>query len=84
MTLTLSSRRDKAPILDLLRKVLIEFLFPGTTPTQREAILTHLAWIERHKDTMFVSCNLETVPELLLTKITLSVSFTPTKKETVQ
>jgi len=84
MPLALSSRRDKAPILDLVRKVLIEFLFPGTTPAQREAVLSHLEWINRHKETMFISCELKTVPELQLTQVTLNISFTPSKKETQQ
>lgn len=74
MSIAISSRDDKAEQVDLLRRLLQRFLFPGVLNMDaREAILTHLEWIKRQRD-IHVECRLETIPELAATKINITIT----------
>jgi hypothetical protein len=74
MTISLT-RHDRAPFIDLLRKLLIGFLIPHIDRQYREGIINHLAWMERQKDQMFCKCSFETIPELSITKIKIEIGF---------
>lgn len=75
MSITLS-RTNQAEVLDLLRKLLQEVAFQHLSVDQRGAVIEHLSWLKAQKE-ISVSCRLETVPELALTKIGFDISPTP-------
>lgn len=77
MGIAISSREDKAETVDLLRRLVLRFIFPGVLNLEtREAILNHLNWIKAQPG-LVVNAELQTIPELQSTKITFMVSHMP-------
>lgn len=77
MPVSFSGKIEKGEQVGLLRRVIQTFLFPNTTIDQRSKIIEHFSWMDMQKTDMRVSCRLETVPELLLTRIVVEISYTP-------
>ncbi len=77
MSVAITSKEDKADTVDLLRRLILRFIFPGLTDmATREAILAHFNYL-RARPGLFVDTKLEIIPELQATKITFLVSHTP-------
>lgn len=80
MPIAISSREDKDEQVDLLRRLVQRYLFPGMLNMKdRHAVLEHLEWIKRQRD-IIGECKLETVPELQMTRFTLTITHTPQGK----
>lgn len=75
MTLRLAGRQAKEEIIDLLRKVILTFIFPNISMASRDALMEHIAWMKRQSGELSVNCRFETFPELHETKITITASF---------
>lgn len=77
MTIAITSKEEKSETVDLLRRLITRFIFPGLLNlSEREAILGHMEWIKRQPG-MFVDTRFETISELQATKITFTISHTP-------
>lgn len=74
MTLLLSSRASREEAIDLLRKVIHTFMFPHLTMVQRDAIMEHITWMKSQRTEMGITCRLETVPELHLTRLVVEAT----------
>lgn len=79
MSITFANAADRSQPLDTLRRLFIDYLFPGTTPAQRELILAHLEWMRTQTTPLNIRCKLETVPELHLTRLVLEYTQSPTQ-----
>lgn len=77
MTTILSPAADKAHSIDLLQEVLTRFVYPGIPPDEQALLTQHLAWMRAQTGDLRVTCKLETVPGLQLTRITLDAAFQP-------
>lgn len=77
MTHILTTTAHKIHTLRLLRQLIDMHVTVGLKPTDAAQVYEHFRWMEGQKDHLHVNCQLETVPELQLTRLTLEYSFQP-------
>lgn len=77
MPLTFPSKRDKHEQIDLIRRLFQAWLFPHTTPDQRQALLTYLTWMKDQTETLTLSCTFESFPERRGARVVIDTTFGP-------
>lgn len=75
MTLQLNSPRDKAELIDHLRRLFQLTFFPSVSSAKRSAILEHIEWMRRQRGDLKLEASLNVEPVAGKTQITLSIRF---------
>lgn len=76
MSLRYQRKVDRFKFVDNLTNLLQELTFHGISPQVQRDTMTHMEWLRQQRG-LDITCTMETIPELGLTKISIGIVPTP-------